>query len=98
MRDGRITGAAGTSLPGLAQIPSELPGDTENLQVYYAEQRLREIGVPTQIQPATFRTHKADDIQLIFAIKNARYVYCPQFGVFQLQSQGLVTSAATTSQ
>ncbi len=48
--------------------PDSVAGDDANLQVYYAQERLKQIGVTAIVVPATFDTSLTNDKMLIFSV------------------------------
>jgi hypothetical protein len=74
---------------GVPQIPEGIDGDDPNLQVNYAEARLRSIGATAFVVPATERTGPKCDLMLIFAVGTKFFAYRPTYGVYQLKKDAL---------
>jgi hypothetical protein len=74
---------------GVPKIPEGIAGDDPNLQVYYAEARLRAIGATAFVVPATERTGPKCDLMLIFAVGTKFFAYRPTYGVYQLKKDAL---------
>jgi hypothetical protein len=64
--------------------PKSVSGDDNNLQVYYAQAQLKEIGTTAIVVPATEQTGPNNDKMLIFAINHTFYVWRPYFGAYRL--------------
>jgi len=71
------------------RIPSSIYGDDDNLQVYCAEQRLREIGAPVFVRPATEKTGAKNNLMLIFAVDQTYFAYRPAWGIYKLSDEGI---------
>ncbi len=71
------------------EIPNSIYGDDANLQVYYAAERLKEIGAIASILPATDRTGPRNTLLLIFAIDQTYFAYRPTWGIYRLSPEGV---------
>jgi hypothetical protein len=69
---------------GRSRAGSSLDGDDENLQVDYAEMRLKAAGVSAFIIPATEEAGPDCNLILIFTINGSVYAYRPNNGLFEL--------------
>jgi hypothetical protein len=69
---------------GRSRAGSSLDGDDENLQVYYAEMRLKAISVPAFIIPATEEAGPDCNLILIFTIHENVFAYRSNNGLFEL--------------
>jgi len=69
---------------GRSRAASSLDGDDENLQVHYAETRLKATGVPAFIIPATEEAGPDCNLILIFTIHGSVFAYRPNNGLFEL--------------
>jgi hypothetical protein len=92
--DKSLKGASDTlrsqsQLAGIPPIPEGVDGDDPNLQVNYAEARLRSIGATAFVVPATERTGPKCDLMLIFAVGTKFFAYRPTYGVYQLKKDAL---------
>ncbi|HXB02277.1 MAG TPA: hypothetical protein VNV15_05600 [Opitutaceae bacterium] len=65
-------------------VGSRLDGDDENLQLNYAEMRLKAAGVPAFIIPATEAAAPDGNLILIFTIHESVFAYRPNHGLFEL--------------
>jgi hypothetical protein len=65
-------------------VGNRLDGDDENLQVSYAEMRLKAAGVPAFIIPATEEARPDGNLILIFTIHGSVFAYRPNNGLFEL--------------
>ena len=85
-----------------SSLPISVAGDDDNLQVYYAQSKLKEIGVPSIVVPATEKTGANCDKMLIFAIGQNFYVWRPYYGAYRLSKDayakfGIKPEAIATS-
>jgi hypothetical protein len=76
---------------GRGRAGSSLDGDDENLQVDYAEMRLKAAGVPAFIIPATEEAGPSCNLILIFTINGSVYAYRPNNGLFELSKDAFTT-------
>jgi len=74
---------------GFTNNPDSVAGDDGNLQVYYAQTRLKQIGTTALVVPATFDTSPTNDKMLIFAVYHTFYVWRPYYGAFRLKAEVL---------
>ena len=65
-------------------VPVAVSGDDPNLQVRYAEAKLKEVGMTTFVVPATERTSPNNDLMLIFGTGHEFFVWRPFYGAFHL--------------
>jgi len=65
-------------------IPDTVAGDDPNLQVRYAEAKLKEVGITAFVVPATDRTGPNNDLMLIFGVDHNFYVWRPYYGAYHL--------------
>jgi hypothetical protein len=72
-----------------SSMPIGVDGDDANLQVYYAQSKLKEISVPSIVVPATEKTGPNTDKMLIFAIGQNFYVWRPYYGAYRLKKESL---------
>ncbi len=66
------------------EIPLSVSGDDPNLQVRYAEAKLKEIGMTTFVVPATESTGPHNNLMLIFGTGHTFFVWRPYFGGYHL--------------
>jgi hypothetical protein len=66
------------------ETPQGIGGDDPNLQVYYAEKKLKEVGMTAFVVPATDRTGPNNDLMLIFGVGHNFYVWRPYYGAYHL--------------
>lgn len=85
-----------------SSLPIGVDGDDDNLQVYYAQLKLKEVSVPSIVVPATEKTGANCDKMLIFAIGQNFYVWRPYYGAYVLAKKayaqfGIKPEAIATS-
>lgn len=71
------------------RIPNTISGDDENMQVYFAEQKLQEIGATAFVRPATEKIGSKNNLMLIFSVDQTYFVYRPMWGVYKISDDGV---------
>jgi hypothetical protein len=66
------------------EVPGSVAGDDPNLQVRYAEAKLKEVGMTAFVVPATESTGPNNDLMLMFCANHVFYVWRPYFGAYRL--------------
>ncbi len=66
------------------EIPGSVAGDDPNLQVRYAEAKLKEVGMTAFVVSATESTGPNNDLMLMFCANHVFYVWRPYWGAYRL--------------
>jgi hypothetical protein len=66
------------------EVAQSVTGDDPNLQVRYAEAKLKAVGMTAFVIPATDRTGPNNDLMLVFGVAHTFFVWRPYYGAYHL--------------